>query len=329
MAIDTKQLEPSIEEFHKEFMSTMFPTLIKLTPVKNENGYTFNIHDGKPVIRLKKGINIDISKLPVSAEAVYQNKENDTLKLYWDLSTFNPDEYGMQKIRAYIKSGVYNPYHLGDEINIYVNDLIALDDNKYKMLDLYHDAYGTMTEIPNREDKLWDTSELTTMNSMFYNCLALTTLDLSKFDTSKVTNMNQMFVNCFALTTLDLSHFDTSKVTNMSQMFYYCKNLASLDLSNFNTSNVTDMGGIFNECSKITSLDLSNFDTSKVTNMSGMFFDCQSLTTIKGVIDMKSCTSYNVMFKNCSKLTGVKIKNPPADFEAKTGLTSSQYEVVQ
>ena len=43
MAIDTKQLEPSIEEFHKEFMSTMFPTLIKLTPVKNENGYTFSL----------------------------------------------------------------------------------------------------------------------------------------------------------------------------------------------------------------------------------------------------------------------------------------------
>ena len=60
-----------------------------------------------------------------------------------------------------------------------------------------------------------------------------------------------------------------------------------------------------------------------------MFFNCQSLTTIKGVIDMKSCTDYNAMFKNCSKLTGVKIKNPPADFEAQTGLASSQYTVVQ
>ena len=329
MAINTKQLEPSIEEFHKEFMSTMFPTLIKLTPVENKEGYVFNIHDGKPVIKLKKGINIDTSQLPISAEAVYQNKENDTLKLYWDLSTFNPNEYGMQKIRAYIKSGIYNPYHLGDEINIYVNDSIILNNNMYKMKDLYPDVYQTMTEIPNREDKLWDTSELTTMNSMFYTCYALATLDLSKFDTSKVTSMNEMFFNCNNLVSLDLSHFDTSKVTSMYQMFYYCNNLVSLDLLSFDTSNVINMRGMFNECSKITSLDLSNFNTSNVNYMDYMFLDCESLTTIKGVIDMKSCTTCNNMFKNCSKLTGVKIKNPPADFEAKTGLTSSQYTVVQ
>ena len=293
--------------------------------------------------------------MPASAEAVYKNKENDTLKLYCNLSTFNPNEYGMQKIRAYIKYGIYNPYHLGDEINIYVNDLIALNDNKYKMTDLYPDAYRTMTGIPNEEYKLWDTSELTTMSNMFYSCLALVTLDLSKFDTSKITNMSSMFSQCGKLATLDVSHFDTSKVANMYQMFFYCTNLASLCLSSFDTSNVTNMNSMFGGCSKITSLDLSgfdtskvinmesmfsscsnlatldlsNFNTSKVTNMGYMFLNCQSLTTIKGVIDMKSCTSYNVMFKNCPKLAGVKIKNPPADFEAKTGLTSSQYTVVQ
>ncbi len=61
-----------------------------------------------------------------------------------------------------------------------------------------------------------------------------------------------------------------------------------------------------------------------------MFYDCPKLTTIKGVIDMKSCTddNYEGMFENCHKLAGVKIKNPPADFESKTGLSSSQYIVV-
>ena len=150
--------------------------------------------------------------------------------------------------------------------------------------------------------------------------------------------MSLMFSGCFELTSLDLSNFDTSNVTNMNSMFYRCSSITSLDLSNFNTSKVTDMGGMFDKCFNLTTLDISNFDTSNVTNMGNMFGNCYSLTTIKGIIDMKSCTNYgNIdndydfdtrMFKNCTKLTGVKIKNPPSDFESESGLSSSQYTIV-
>ena len=34
------------------------------------------------------------------------------------------------------------------------------------------------------------------------------------------------------------------------------------------------------------------------------------------------------MFENCTNLKGVKIKNPPADFETYSGLTKDQYEIV-
>jgi surface protein len=37
---------------------------------------------------------------------------------------------------------------------------------------------------------------------MFFNCAALTTLDLGNFDTSAVTSMSNMFYNCAALTTI-------------------------------------------------------------------------------------------------------------------------------
>ena len=110
-------------------------------------------------------------------------------------------------------------------------------------------------------------------------------------------------------------------------MFAWCNSLTSLDLSNFDTSKVTDMNSMFYYCSSLTSLDLSNFDTNNVTNMSDMFHNCYSLTTITGIIDMKSCTNYTHMFTNCSKLKGVKIKNPPAGFNG-AGLSSSQYTIV-
>ena len=85
---------------------------------------------------------------------------------------------------------------------------------------------------------------------------------------------------------------------------------------------------MFGDCSKLTTLDISNLDTSKVTDMSYMFEDCNVLTTIKGVIDMKSCILYDHMFDGCDNLTGVKIKNPPADFEIKCGIRKDQYEIV-
>ena len=173
----------------------------------------------------------------------------------------------------------------------------------------------------------FNTSKVTDMSYMFVNS-NLTSLDLSNFDTSNVTDMSRMFDGCPNLVSLDLSNFNTSNVKDMSWMFENCANLVSLDLSNFNTSNVTEMGYMFDGCSNLTTLDLSDFDTSKVTYMNYMFFKCYNLTTIKGVIDMKSCTKYEGMFSNCPKLRGVKIKNPPADFESKTGLSSSQYTIV-
>ena len=87
------------------------------------------------------------------------------------------------------------------------------------------------------------------------------------------------------------------------------------------------MCDMFCDCNSITSLDLSNFDTSNVKEMYSMFYYCSNLTTIKGVIDMKSCTDYSLMFENCPKLSGVKIKNPPSGFNG-AGLYSSQYTIV-
>ena len=172
--------------------------------------------------------------------------------------------------------------------------------------------------------------KVTNMEHMFYHCNGLTSLDLfNYFNTSKVTNMCSMFNSCFNLTALDLSSFNTSKVTNMSFMFFNCHGLTSLDLSSFNTSNVDDMECMFGDCTSLTALDLSNFDTSKVKNMSYMFKNCYNLTTIKGVIDMKSCKWCTDMFKNCPKLKGVKIKNPPTEFnEHWVGLSKSQYTIV-
>ena len=100
----------------------------------------------------------------------------------------------------------------------------------------------------------FDTSNVTNMTNMFYNCRSLTDLDLSCFNTSKVTNMFQMFAGCENLVYLDLSCFNTSKVTNMFQMFDGCENLVYLDLSYFHASSATTTTNMFNNCDMLKTL---------------------------------------------------------------------------
>lgn len=155
-----------------------------------------------------------------------------------------------------------------------------------------------------------DTSNVTSMYSMFYYCQSLKKLDVSGFDTSKVTNMGRMFKGCDNLTELNVSGFDTSNVTDMSEMFSYCYDLATLDVSGFNTSKVTDMGEMFGNCKSLTTLDVSGFDTSKVVDMSGMFYLCTRLRTLDvSGFDTSSATTTTAMFCCCYELTELDVSN--------------------
>ena len=122
-----------------------------------------------------------------------------------------------------------------------------------------------------------NTSEVTDMWGMFYDCESLENIDVSHFDTSNVTNMWGMFYDCESLENLDVSHFDTSKVTDMGYMFKTCRSLKQLDVSHFDTSKVTDMENMFGSCFKLESLDVSHFNMSKVTDASMIFYFCSSL----------------------------------------------------
>ena len=164
--------------------------------------------------------------------------------------------------------------------------------------------------LPSLDLSNFDTSKVTDMSVMFVHCESLTPLDLSNFDTSKVTDMSWMFWSCVSLTSLDLSHFDTSEVTRMDRMFWGCVSLTSLDLSHFDTSKVESMSFMFCYCSSLTSLDISSFDTSKVTDMSGMFSGCNSLPSLDlSNFDTSKVTDMSEMFKGCESLTPLDLSN--------------------
>ena len=127
-------------------------------------------------------------------------------------------------------------------------------NNMLFYLDTWSNASPTSISFGNKSNiksikklKGLDTSKVTNMNSTFYRCSSLTSLDLSSFDTSNVTDMGWMFYSCSSLTSLDISNFDMSNVTSMSDMFYGCSSLKDVYITveatlNKLTNNLTSQG---------------------------------------------------------------------------------------
>lgn len=145
-----------------------------------------------------------------------------------------------------------------------------------------------MTEF-NEDISGWDTSNVITMEGMFYNSSFAKPLP---WNVSKVTNMKQMFKAGFLPSLFNYPlKWDVSNVVTMEEMFFEnktfnqplewktsslvnCKNMFNRSIYNeplpWDVSKVENMEGMF-EWSKFNQ-DISGWDTSSVTNMKHMFF---------------------------------------------------------
>ena len=204
----------------------------------------------------------------------------------------------------------------------------------------------------------FDTSEVTSMNTMFYTMNSLKSIDVSGFNTSNVTDMYAMFDQTGVIEQLNVSNFDTSNVTDMKWMFFGLNKLKKLNLTNFNTSkvtnmygmfdamtdvdeikfgtnfntrNVTNMGRMFSRTSSIQQLDLSHFNTGNVTAMNDMFSLMTSLTQINfgSNFDTSNVTDMTGMFYQSTSLVNLdlahfntrKVKTMNSMFSQMSGLT--------
>ena len=111
-------------------------------------------------------------------------------------------------------------------------DLTNLNTSQVTSMHAMFDSASSLTSIAGITN--WDTREVRSMGLMFCGT-GLTSLDLSGWNTSNVTNMDSMFWNSDRLTSLDLSGWDTRNVTQMGFMFYGTWRLGILDLSSFDT----------------------------------------------------------------------------------------------
>ena len=199
------------------------------------------------------------------------------------------------------------------QVNMQLQNIIGLNDldtsSVTNMAGIFFDCGKMQTiDISN-----WDTHNVKTMANMFNNVndmsSVLTTIIFGpNFDTSNVEDMSYMFTQNPLLKNLDVSNFDTSKVKTMAHMFYQDWELENINVSNFNTENVETMFYMFADLLKVSSLDVSNFNTSKVKNMAYMFHNCPLLTDLNlSDWETSSVTDMNHMFQDNTSLKTLRI----------------------
>lgn len=128
-------------------------------------------------------------------------------------------------------------------------DLTNFDIGQSENIESMFDGQETLTEIKNIENM--HTYHVKNMDTTFYYCSALKSLDLSKWNTANVTSMRGTFGACGA-STINVANWNTSKCTNMRSTFMNMENLRVLDLSGWDTSKATDIASFISRSTNLT-----------------------------------------------------------------------------
>ena len=186
------------------------------------------------------------------------------------------------------------------------------DDEYHKVTDDNKALYGVLTvdNIQTYKDRIVylpkiDTSERTSMSSMFQTCYAL--ISIPMLDTSNATDFSSMFKNCYSL--VCVLPFDTSNAATFNSMFYGCRTLTHVPL--FNSEQVANTASMYYGCFSLS--DFPALDLGNVKNADAMFYNCYSAVTIphlnieENIPDMTGYSANNI-FYNCYALTKVSMR---------------------
>lgn len=232
------------------------------------------------------------------------------------ISTINIEDSDMSdyEIKAW--------YNTADQAVYYYTEpnVVFLNENSEAM-------FRWFTKMETIDLSSFNTSEVITMNTMFYMMNSLKSIDVSGFNTSKVTDMNAMFDLTGVIEQLDVSNFDTSNVTDMKWMFFGLNKLKKLNLTNFDTSKVTNMYGMFDTMTDVSEIKFgTNFNTRNVTNMGRMFSRTSSIQQLDlSHFNTGNVTAMNDMFSLMTSLTQI---NFGANFDTSnvTDMTGMFYQ---
>jgi surface protein len=148
----------------------------------------------------------------------------------------------------------------------------------------------------------WNTDNITTMQTMFWEAVAFNqpinhNPATGAWNTGNVTNMQEMFEDAIAFNQ-DLDQWDVSQVTNMREMFNDATAFNG-DVTTWNTGNVTTMNQMFDGAAAFNQ-DIGGWNVSNVTQFGDMFENAVSFNQDIGGWDTSSATSMFDMLRGAS-----------------------------
>lgn len=141
-------------------------------------------------------------------------------------------------------------------------------------------AFNGCQKLPSIPAFKVDTSKVTNFDSAYWNSRSATSIDADWININNATTIQSMFKDCVALKTLDLSSWVGGKLTNMENAFRNLTAITSIDLSNLDTSTITRFYFAFNSCPNLTEIK-GVLDFSSATNITYMFSGCSKLRGLK------------------------------------------------
>lgn len=177
------------------------------------------------------------------------------------------------------------------------------------MKQMFSQDRATTYKLSSLDLSMFNTVNVTAMDSMFYSMSALKSADISSFKADKCETMSHLFDLNTALTSVKFGpEFNSEKVTDMSYMFNYCSSLTDVNLENVKTTSVVTMANMFTYSSSLKSLNLSSFSGEKLENMMGMFMNCSSLESLDlTAMNTANVTNMNSLFMNCTSLKTIDL----------------------
>lgn len=107
--------------------------------------------------------------------------------------------------------------------------------------------------------------------------------EMEMLKTENVSDFSSMFANCKAIASLDVSGFDTTMASSMRSMFFNMTSLKDLSLFALDASPDLDLYGVFSSCASLRRLDFSKWDMprwSNNTRMNQILVGCSALEEI-------------------------------------------------
>jgi surface protein len=180
-------------------------------------------------------------------------------------------------------------------------DITATDAPTFTTTNL-RDFFKGCTSLTTPDFSNWDTSGITSMETMFEGCSNfngnITTWDVSNVvDFCRPDGTSGFLNNCY-LFDQDIGGWNITSATQLGSFFKSCR-VFNQDISNWNVSGITIMVGTFRDA-RLFNQDISSWDVSSVTSMSSMFREAYDFNQDISGWNTSSVTSMSGMFRSAS-----------------------------